>query len=191
MILLNLMILASLIITITLLSGARIMINHIYFQVIITISVLYTNLLNLIEAYKLGYIGISPILAFIILSLLFFIWGYRRNKYIYYIHNVEEKDIINIIENYLERKNINYEIKPEEIYLSDTDNNIYIRSLLATTLDYRKIKNNNFYNDLVNEVKIGIKQTKKKYFSMEGVLYLIFTLFLIWVRFTFFSKIFR
>ena len=121
------------------------MINHIYFQVIITISVLYTNLLNLIEGYKLGYIGISPILAFIILSLLFFIWGYRRNKYIYYIHNVEEKDIINIIENYLERKNINYEINPEEIYLLDTDNNIYIRSLLATTLDYRKIKNSNFY----------------------------------------------
>ena len=186
MILLNLMILALLIITITLLSGARIMINHIYFQVIITIFILYPNLLDLIEGYKLGYIGISSILAFIILILLFFIWGYRRNKYIYYIHNVEEKDIINIIENYLERKNINYEIKPEEIYLSDTDNNIYIRSLLATTLDYRKIKNNNFYNDLVNEVKIGIKQTKKKYFSMEGVLYLIFTLFLIWVRFTFF-----
>ena len=185
MILLNLMILASLIITITLLSGARIMINHIYFQVIITISVLYTNLLNLIEGYKLGYIGISPILAFIILSLLFFIWGYRRNKYIYYIHNVEEQDIINIIENYLERKSINYEIKPEEIYLLDTDNNIYIRSLLATTLDYRKIKNSNFYNDLVNEVKVGIKQTKKIYFSMESILYLILTLFLIWIRFVF------
>ena len=185
MILLNLMILASLIITITLLSGARIMINHIYFQVIITIFVLYTNLLNLIEGYKLGYIGISPILAFIILGLLFFIWGYRRNKYIYYIHNVEEQDIINIIENYLERKNINYEINPEEIYLLDTDNNIYIRSLLATTLDYRKIKNNNFYNDLVNEVKVGIKQTKKIYFSMESILYLILTLFLIWIRFVF------
>ena len=75
MILLNLMILASLIITITLLSGARIMINHIYFQVIITIFVLYTNLLNLIEGYKLGYIGISPILAFIILIL-----GYVLDK---------------------------------------------------------------------------------------------------------------
>ena len=185
MILLNLMILALLIITITLLSGARIMINHIYFQVIITIFVLYTNLLNLIEGYKLGYIGISSILAFIILILLFFIWGYRRNKYIYYIHNVEEKDIINIIENYLDRKSINYEIKPEEIYLLDTDNNIYIRSLLATTLDYRKIKNSNFYNDLVNEVKVGIKQTKKIYFSMESILYLILTLFLIWIRFVF------
>jgi len=185
MVLLNLTILVSLIITITLLSGARLMINHRYFQVIITIFILYPNLLDLIEGYKLGYIGISPILAFTAIILLFFILGYRRNKYIYYIHNVEEQDIINIIENYLKRKNINYEIKPEEIYLSDTDNNIYIRSLLATTLDYRKIKNNNFYNDLVNEVKAGIKQTKKIYFSMESILYLILTLFLLWIRFVF------
>ena len=185
MILLNLMTLASLIITITLLSGARIMVNHIYFQVITAIFIAYTNILNLIEGYKLGYIGISPIIVFTAIILLILILGYRRNKYIYYIHNVEEQEIINIIENYLKRKNMNYEIKPEEIYLSDTDNNIYIRSLLATTLDYRKIKNNNFYNDLLNEVKVGIKQTKRRYFSMESIFYLILTLFLLWIRFVF------
>ena len=185
MLILNLIILALLIITITLMRGARIIINHKYYQIIITIFILYTNILNLIEGYNLGYIGITPIIAFTMVILLIFILGYRKNKYIYYIHNVNCDDIINIIKNYLERKNINYEINTDGIYLSDTDNNIYISGLLATTLDYRKIKNNNIYKDLVNEVKVKIKQSKKIYFSMESMLYLILTLFLIWIRFVY------
>ena len=33
------------------------------------------NFSNLVEGYKLGYIGISSIIAFCIVTLLIFIWG--------------------------------------------------------------------------------------------------------------------
>ncbi len=185
MIIFDLMIVALLIITIALLSGVKIMFKPRYVQSISIIFLMYTQLANLIEGYKLGYIGITSIIAFTIAILLIFIWGYRRNKYIYSIHNVKENDVINIIEKYLERKNIKYEVINEEIYLPDTDNNIYIRSLMETTLDCRKIKNSYFYNELVDEVKVGIKEIKQRYFPIEGAFYLIFTLFCIWIRLIF------
>ena len=181
----------ALIITITLLSGTKIMINSKYTQLISFIIIMYPQLLNFIEGYNLGYIGITNIIAIFAVFLLIFIWGYRRNRYKYVIHNVEEQDVRNIIENYLDRKSMKYEVRNEEINLADFNNSIYVRSSIETTLDCREIKHTNFYNELVDEVKVGIKNIKRRYFSMEGVLYLIFTLFLIWVRFTFFSKIFR
>lgn len=141
MIIFDLMLVWLVITTITLLSGAKIMYTPKYSQVIMFIVIMYINLSNLVEGYKLGYIGISSIIAFCIVTLLIFIWGYRKNKYRYSIHNVKEKDVINIIENYLERKNLKYEVKNDEIYLLDIDNNIYVRSLMEITLDCREIKN--------------------------------------------------
>ena len=157
MIIFDLMLVWLVITTITLLSGAKIMYNPKYSQVIMFIVVMYINLSNLVEGYKLGYIGISSIVAFCIVTLLIFIWGYRKNKYRYSIHNVKEKDVINIIESYLERKNLKYEVKNDEIYLLDIDNNIYVRSLMEITLD----------------------------FSIEGMFYLVLTLFFFWVRVNF------
>jgi len=185
MIIFDLMIVILLIITITLLSGIKIMYNPRYVQVIMAIFIMYTPLLNLIEGYKLGYTGINSLIAFSIVILLISIWGYRRNKYIYSIHNVKENDVINIIEKYLERKNIKYEVRNNEIYLLDIDNNIYVHGLMEKTLDCRKIKNTYFYNELIDEVRIGIKQIKQRYFSIEGLFYLILTLFLLWIRATF------
>ena len=141
MIIFDLMLVWLVITTITLLSGAKIMYTPKYSQVIMFIVIMYINLSNLVEGYKLGYIGISSIIAFCIVTLLIFIWGYRKNKYRYSIHNVKEKDVINIIENYLERKNLKYEVKNDEIYLLDIDNNIYVHSLMEITLDCREIKN--------------------------------------------------
>ncbi|WP_296648600.1 hypothetical protein [Romboutsia sp. 13368] len=43
-----------------------------------------------------------PIVAVFTAMLLIFMWGYRRARYKYSIHNVEEEDIRNIIENYLD-----------------------------------------------------------------------------------------
>ena len=97
MIIFDLMLVWLVITTITLLSGAKIMYTPKYSQVIMFIVIMYINLSNLVEGYKLGYIGISSIIAFCIVTLLIFIWGYRKNKYRYYIHNVKEKDVINII----------------------------------------------------------------------------------------------
>jgi len=182
MIIFDLMLVVLIIITIALLSGVKIMFKPRYVQSISIIFLMYTQLSNLIEGYKLGYIEITSIIAISIVFLLIFIWGHRINKHIYSIHNVKENDVINIIEKYLERKNIRYEIINEEIYLPDIDNNIYVRSLMETTLDFRKIKNSYFYNELVDEVKAGIKEIKQRYFPIEGAFYLILTLFCIWIR---------
>lgn len=177
----------ALIITITLLSGTKIMLNSKYTQLISFIIIMYPQLLNFIEGYNQGYIGITPIIVIFSVFLLIFIWGYRRNRYKYVIHNIEEQDIRNIIENYLDRKSINYEVRNEEINLMDFNNSIYVRSSIETTLDCREIKHTNFYDELLYEIRVGIKSIKKRYFSIEGVIYLIFTLFLIWVRFIFFK----
>ena len=185
MIIFDLMLVGLVITTITLLSGAKIMYNQRYLQVITFIVIMYMPLSKLVEGYKLGYIGISTIIAFCIVMLLIFIWGYRKNKYRYYIHNVKEKDVINIIESYLERKNLKYEVKNDEIYLIDIDSNIYVRSLMEITLDFREIKNTDFCSGIINEVKMGIKQINQRYFSIEGMFYLVLTLFFFWVRFNF------
>lgn len=185
MIIFDLMLVGLVITTITLLSGAKIMYNPKYSQVIMFIVIMYINLSNLVEGYKLGYIGISSIVAFCIVTLLIFIWGYRKNKYRYSIHNVKEKDVINIIESYLERKNLKYEVKNDEIYLLDIDNNIYVRSLMEITLDCREIKNTDYCNEIIDEVKMGIKEIKQRYFSIEGMFYLVLTLFFFWVRVNF------
>ena len=177
MIIFDLMLVWLVITTITLLSGAKIMYTHKYSQVIMFIVIMYINLSNLVEGYKLGYIGISSIIAFCIVTLLIFIWGYRKNKYRYSIHN--------IIENYLERKNLKYEVKNDEIYLLDIDNNIYVHSLMEITLDCREIKNTDYCNEIIDEVKMGIKEIKQRYFSIEGMFYLVLTLFFFWVRVNF------
>ncbi|WP_290460004.1 hypothetical protein [Romboutsia ilealis] len=185
MIIIDLMLVALIIITITLLSGAKIMYNQRYLQVITFIVIMYTPLLKLVEGYKLRYIGISTIIAFCIVMLLIFIWGYRKNKYRYSVHNVKEKDVINIIESYLDRKNLKYEVINDEIHLLDIDNNIYVRSLMEITLDCREIKNTDYCNEIIDEVKMGIKEINQRYFSIEGMFYLVLTLFFFWVRFNF------
>lgn len=187
MIIFDLMIVILLIISITLLSGVKIMINDKYFQFIFLVFLTCIQLLNLIKGYKLGEIGIITMIAISILFLLLFIWGYKRNTYIYSIHNVKEKDILNIIKKYLERKNIKYELSNEEIYLIDIDKSIYFSSLMKITLDCREIKNTNFYNELLDEIKVEIKEIKQRYFSIEGAFHLFFTLFFFWIRLTFFN----
>lgn len=185
MIIFDLMIVALFIMSVILLSGIKIMFNSKYFQLIIAIFIMYTPISELIEGYKLKYIDINSIIIINIIPLLIVIWGYRRNKYIYSIHNVKEDDVMNIIEKYLERKNIKYEVRSEEIYFPDICKTIFVRSSIEITLDCRDIKYMDFYNELVEEVRAAIKEVKKRHFSMEGVFYLIFTLFFYWIRVTF------
>lgn len=185
MIIIDLMLVVLFIITITLLSGRKIISNPRWIHTILTICAIYSPLSKLIEGYKLGYTGIGSIVAFIAVMIVIFIRGYIKNTYRYTVHNVEEKDIRNIIEGYLKRENISYNLRNKDIYLLDTDNSIYIHSLIETTLDFREIKNKDFYKEIVSEVKTKIKNIEKKYRSIEGLIYLIFTLFLLWIRFTF------
>ena len=94
MIIFDLMLVWLVITTITLLSGAKIMYNPKYSQVIMFIVIMYINLSNLVEGYKLGYIGISSIVAFCIVTLLIFIWGYRKNKYTRYKERRKTESIL-------------------------------------------------------------------------------------------------
>ncbi|MFR9070387.1 MAG: hypothetical protein ACLVIU_08515, partial [Paraclostridium sp.] len=119
---------------------------------------------------------------FSIVFLLIFIWGYRKNKHIYSIHNVKKTDVINIIEEYLEIKNIKYEVREDEIYLPEFYKTILIDSLMSISLDFKDIKDIDFYNDLVKKIKSGIKEIKLRYFPLEGMFYLIFTGILYWIK---------
>ena len=49
----------------------------------------------------------------------------------------------------------------EEIYLPDIDNNIYVRSLMETTLDCRKIKNKST-NKKISELENRINNLENK-----------------------------
>lgn len=158
------------------------MFNLKYTPVIMFLFITYTPLSNLIEGYKLGYTGISSIIIFSIVFLLIFIWGYRRNKHIYSIHNVKQKDVINIIEGYLEIKNIKYEVREKEIYLPEFYKTIFVNGSIDTSLDCRDIKDMDFYDELVEKVRVGIKEIKRRCFSIEGMLYLVFVGILYWIR---------
>ena len=126
MLVFDLMLILLIIISITLLSGTKIMCNTKYFQFIISILVISTNLKTILKGYSLGYISIDILLFLLTLIIICFWVGYRKNKYKYSIHNVEQSDITNIIENYLKNKYIKYKIDYNKIYLNDTNNTIYI-----------------------------------------------------------------
>ncbi|MEG2868712.1 MAG: hypothetical protein RR894_13285 [Terrisporobacter sp.] len=182
MVIINLMIITLFVCSIVLLSGVKIMFKSKYTQIIMFLFVTYNPLLNLIYGYKLGYTGISSIIIFIILFLSIFIWGYRKNKYTYSIHNVKQNDVINIIEMYLETKNIKYEIIEKDIYLPEFYKTIFVNGLIETNIDYRDIKDMNFHDELVAIVRVGIKETKRSKISIEGMFYLVFVGILYWIR---------
>ena len=85
----------------------------------------------------------------------------------------------------MERKNIKYEVRSEEIYFPDICKTMFVRSSMEITLDCREIKNTDYCNEIIDEVKMGIKEIKQRYFSIEGMFYLVLTLFFFWVRVNF------
>lgn len=182
MLIINLMIIVLFICSVILLSGVKIMFKSKYTQVILFLFVTYAPLSSLIEGYKLGYTGISSIIISSILFLLMFIWGYRKNKYTYSIHNVKQNDVINIIEGYLEIKNMKYEVRENEIYLPEFYKTIFVDGLIETSLDCKDIKDMDFYDEFVWNVRVGIKEIKRRSFSVEGMIYLIFVGILYWIR---------
>lgn len=182
MLIINLMIITLFICSIILLSGVKIMFNPKYVQVIMFLFIIYTPFLDLVEGYKLGYTGISSIIIFTIVFLIIFIWGYISNKHTYLIHNVKQNDVINIIENYLKTKNIKYEVRENEIYLADFYKSIFVKGSIEIRLDCSDIKDIDFYNDMLIKVKARIKDIKKVYFPIEGMIYLILAGILCWIR---------
>lgn len=136
MIVFDLMLFILIIISIILLSGRKIMCNTKYFQFIISILVISTNISTIIKGYSLGHISID-ILLFLITLIIICLWiEYKKDKYKYTIHNIEQSDVKNIIEEYLKKKNI----------------------------------------------------INKKSFSIEGIFYLVFSLFFLWIRITFLNN---
>ena len=53
---------------------------------------------------------------------------------------------------------------------------------MSISLDFKDIKDIDFYNDLVKKIKVGIKEIKLRYFPIEGMFYLIFTGILYWIK---------
>lgn len=182
MLAIDLMMLGLLIFSVILLSGAKIMIKNRYIKTIIFLPAVYAPFSNLIEGYTLSEFSISIIIIYIIIMLLIFLWGYKSNKHIYTIHNVKQKDIIDIIENYLDVKNIRYETTEPEIYLTELYKTIHIYSLTEIDLDCSDIKDLDFYNDLVDNVRLKIKEIKGRRLSLEGLFYLAGFGIVYWIR---------
>lgn len=182
MLAIDLMMIGLLIFSVILLTGVKIMIENRYIKIIIFLIIMYIPFSNLIEGYILGESSITPIIIYSIIMLLIFWWGYKSNKHIYSIHNVKQKDIINIIENYLDVKNIKYEITESKIYLTDLCKTIHIDSLTEINLDCRDIKDVDFYNELVENVRLKIKEIKGRRLSLEGLFYLASFGIMYWIR---------
>lgn len=182
MLAIDLMMIGLLIFSVILLTGAKIMIKNRYIKTIIILPAIYAPFSNLIEGYTLGEFSITPIIIYSIIMLLIFWWGYKSNKHIYSIHNVKQKDIINIIENYLDSKNIKYETTESKIYLTDLCKTIHIDSLTEINLDCRDIKDLDFYNELVENVRLKIKEIKGRRLSLEGLFYLASFGIMYWIR---------
>lgn len=182
MLAIDLMMLGLLIFSVILLSGAKIMIKNRYIKTIIFLPAVYAPFSNLIEGYTLGEFSISIIIIYIIIMLLIFLWGYKSNKHIYTIHNVKQNDIIDIIENYLDVKNIRYETTEPEIYLTELYKTIHIYSLTEIDLDCSDIKDLDFYHDLVDNVRLKIKEIKGRRLSLEGLFYLAGFGIVYWIR---------
>lgn len=182
MLAIDLMMIGLLIFSVILLSGAKIMIKNRYIKTIIILPAIYAPCSNLIEGYMLGEFSITPIIIYIIAMLLIILWGYKSNKHIYTIHNVKQKDIIDIIENYLDVKNIRYETTEPEIYLTELYKTIHIYSLTEIDLDCSDIKDLDFYNDLVDNVRLKIKEIKGRRLSLEGLFYLAGFGIVYWIR---------
>ncbi|GAA0703438.1 hypothetical protein GCM10008904_10450 [Paraclostridium ghonii] len=182
MLVVNLMIIMLLIYSVVLLSGVKIMFNYKYFKVLLFLFIMYPLFSNLIEEFKLGYTSTGEIIIFSIVFPLIFILGYTRNKHIYSIYNVKKDDVINIIEGYLETKNIKYEVREEKIYLPEFNKNLIVDNFSETSLNCREIKGIYFYNELVEKVRVEIKKIKKRYFPLEGMFYLACAVILYYFR---------
>lgn len=187
MLIFNLMIIMVLIYSVVLLSGVKMMFSSRYFSVITFLFVTYYPFFNLIERCKLGYTSTGEIITFSIVFPLIFIFAYRRNKHIYSISNVKKDDVINIIKEYLETKNIKYEVKEIGLYLPEFNKNIIVDNFSETSLNCREIKDISFYGDLVEKVRVEIKKIKKRYFPIEGMLFLVIAIILYWSKTKFFS----
>lgn len=182
MLAIDLMMIGLLIFSVILLTGAKIMIKNRYIKTIIFLPAVYAPFSNLIEGYILDEFSIAIIIIYIIITLLIILWGYKSNKHIYTIHNVKQKDIIDIIENYLDVKNIKYETTEPKIYLTDLCKTIHIDSLTEINLDCRDIKDLDFYNELVENVRLKIKEIKGRRLSLEGLFYLASFGIVYWIR---------
>ncbi|MCR8743719.1 hypothetical protein [Romboutsia lituseburensis] len=182
MLAIDLMMIGLLIFSVILLTGVKIMIKNKYIKSIIFLLIMYAPFSNLIEGYMLGEFSITFIIISIIVILLIFWWGYKSNKHIYSIHNAKQKDIINIIESYLELKNIKYETTEPDIYLTELCKTIHIDSYTEINLDCRDIKDLDFYNELVENVRLKIKKIKGSRISLEGLFYLAGFGIVYWIR---------
>ena len=141
-----------------LLSRKKLILNQVLTPLAIFILIVYNQISQLIYDYELGYIGIKNIIIVLVLFLLILIWGYRRNRHIYSIYNTKKDNVLDIIENYLQIKDIKYELKEDEIYLKEFDKYIYIYGLLRVNLNCIEIKDMNFYEDFINNIKFKIRK---------------------------------
>ncbi|MGL5749203.1 MAG: hypothetical protein ACRCXT_01655, partial [Paraclostridium sp.] len=70
-------------------------------------------------------------------------------------------------------------------YLPDIYRTIYIKGSTEVILDCKEIKDMDLYHEIIKGVSIGIKEIKKKYFSIQGMTYLALAGVLYWMKIDF------
>ncbi len=187
MLVLDLMLIALAIYTIVLLSGKKTMYSNKLLSIVVGLCAMSSIYISLSQGYKLGYINIMQIIFIIIILLLIMMIFYKINNNVYIIENVQEKDLINIIVNFLDKENIKHEVRLYDIYLTDLDKTITVTSTLSNRLNCKEISKEYFYKDLIKYIKIEIKKTKRQKISLLGLFNLIGFLLVYWLRITFLS----
>lgn len=124
--------------------------------------------------------------TYLVCTLIIFVTMYifiaisRRETYL--IENVKSKNLINIITKFFEEKNINYELGEKEIYLPQYCKTIDVTGNYEIYLNLKEIKKLNFYEELLETIKLRTKSLEKKTFPIYGGVYLIYAGVLYWIK---------
>ena len=168
-------------------SGKKVMYCQKYIQAINNIFIWTIIVFPQIDFYQKDFINSSQFYGFLamytVIMIPLFIWAYKRHKYRFYILNVESEDVENIIEKYLDKEDIKYEKRPEEIYLNEYNKYIYIRGTLDIYLICKEIKELYFYEELIRYIKDNLKYTKKKNISLSLLVEVILVIAACFIRF--------
>lgn len=167
----GLLVIASILFSIVIFTGRRVMLKYNYFNSLLFLMVISSPLNIAFENPKEDYMYILITLIIFVPMYIFFI-SVRKESYL--IENVKVKDLINIITKYFDDNNINYEVEKKEIYLSKYYKTIDITGNKELILDLKEIKKLNFYEELLEYIKCEIKDIKEKSFPVMGLGYLIY-----------------
>ena len=172
-------IIASLIFSAVIFTGKKLMFKYNYFYTLIFLIIVSGPLNAATKNPDGDYIYIVFILMIFVPMYLAIVFSRKET---YMIENVKSKNFIDIITKYFDDKNIKYEVKEKEIYLPEHCKTIDVKGKYELYVNLKEIKKLSFYEELLEYIKLGIKNTEKKIFPIHGVTYLVYAGVMYWIK---------